>query len=135
LNQRWLRIRVAEFGLDDWLPLRVNSTFDLFSPAAEAAWDDAAWQAVGQKTPPPSLGQIAWMHELAAAPGAKVWATCGEHPLIATTELGQGRVAAVAAAPLGPAENAFWTSPAWEQVQHVLLNWLLQGNRTNSGEK
>jgi uncharacterized membrane protein len=120
--------RFQEFGLDEWLPLRVKRTFDLVQSGGRAGWEKEDWQKAGGTGRAPKLGRIAWMHDLEPAPGAEVWARIGESPLIAVQTLGKGRIAAVAATPLGDPEEsgAFWTLPEWNRTLDSLLTWLVK---------
>jgi len=118
--------RYQEMGLDELLPLRVNSTFDLqrgdgltpvLTEIAEAG------------TPVELAGAVRWFHELEAAPDAAVLARIGEHPLAAVSVRGKGRIACIAATVLG-GENIeptpFWLIEGWSDLQAALLQWLLQ---------
>jgi uncharacterized membrane protein len=118
--------RFQEFGLDEILPLRVKTTFDLKQPEGKAKWDPAVWKSFGGGTAVPALNGIAWAHELEAAPDAEVWIRIGQQPLVAASTLGKGRVVAVAATTLGDETGAgvFWKRPAWDRTMDKMVQWL-----------
>jgi uncharacterized membrane protein len=118
--------RFQEFGLDEFLPLRVKRTFDLVQPKDRMAWEPAAWQSSGGVGTPPAPGRIAWAHDVDAAAEAAVWLRAGAQPLVAVCVAGRGRVAAVAATTLGDeaGEGAFWQREPWQQTLANLVQWL-----------
>lgn len=121
--------RFREFGLDKLLPVRVERTFDLIQPREKPQWEISA-EKLGRKKLP-ELPEVAWIHELKPAPESTVWATVDDHPLITTHILGRGKVAAVAATPLGQddaGDEPFWRSDAWQWSLEELIDWL-SGNR------
>ena len=119
--------RFEEFGLNEMLPLRVKNTFDLVCPAGKAAWQPAVWSAViGENGTPPSLGKVAWTHDVGVAPDAVVWIRIGERPLVAASALERGRIVSVAVTSLGDeaGDGAFWQRPAWGRTLDKIVRWL-----------
>lgn len=112
--------RFVEFGLDELLPLRVRGKFDLIAVGGKTpAWTPSALEWLGQA--PPSLGGLAWMHDLLPAQDAITLAECGGRPLIAVRRAGAGTVIAVAATPLGAWNDA----SAWRETFSGLLQTAL----------
>jgi uncharacterized membrane protein len=112
------------------LPVQLGSPFDLAPVAApaELTLTPEGQRSLGALTGP--LGVATWRHSVAPRPGAEVWLTVGDQPLVIAGQAGKGRVAAVLAAPLGettPPAVPLWQSPGWAQLLPALLRYLASG--------
>jgi len=73
---------------------------------------------------------VSWFHHVKARPGAKVLMRAGEHPILIAGTYGKGRVAVLAATPLGAlAEGAthLFEWQDWPQVVRGTVLWLRGG--------
>jgi hypothetical protein len=75
----------------------------------------------------PANAAANWLHELEPKPGATVALTADGRPALVLGEVGKGRVALLALAPLGEdIPGAWWRSDAGKQITEAACRWLLR---------
>jgi len=75
----------------------------------------------------PADAVTVWLHDLAPKPGAEVALTAGGKPALILGQVGKGRVALLALAPLGEdVAGAYWRSDAGEKITEATCSWLLR---------
>lgn len=121
-----------EMGLDGFLPLSVQDTFDLTKGESRRIEPDKSLlkEMLGTSSADGSeWGAVYWFHRLGVKPGARVLVRLDDFPLAAVSEHGKGRIACVAGTTLGPKSedlHPFWLSSGWIAVRNGLLRWLLK---------
>ena len=105
------------------LPATLKS-FDL-QPAAQPLLLATAGPLAPVKLPVGTATR--WLHDLAPKPGTTVALTAGGRPALVLGEVGKGRVALLALAPLGEdIPGAWWRSTAGAQLTEATCRWLLR---------
>lgn len=130
----WGGGRYQEYGLDEFLPLSIENTFDLEKGGRFNLIPNEAElnEILGKNSPDWGSNQwgiVYWFHKLKAKPQAKVLVRLGDFPLLAISRSGLGKIACMAGTTLGegdPGKLPYWAQPAWNDIKKKLLIWLFQ---------